>query len=73
MIFRKQQLICLNLNTIIFLLERSRKLNKSLEGFMRRKAMVEMKKLDDLGSKQAPVPLIFLKFMIDKQKHQWPV
>lgn len=54
----------------VFTLERTKKLDQSLQPFLQRAAIEEMKRLDGLGEKKAPVPLIFLKFMIDKGKHQ---
>ena len=54
----------------IFTQERSKRLESSLKLFMQRTAIEEMKKLDGLGETKAPVPLVFIKFMIDKEKHQ---
>ena len=36
---------------------------------MTRDALVEMTNFDKLGSKEAPVPLLFIKFMIDMEEH----
>jgi hydroxymethylglutaryl-CoA reductase len=36
---------------------------------MTREALTEMMTYDKLGSKEGPVPLLFLKFMIDMQEH----
>jgi hypothetical protein len=36
---------------------------------MTREALQEMMSYDKLGSKEGPVPLIFLKYMIDMQEH----
>lgn len=52
-----------NLNTL-------NKLSKRLKIFMTRDALKEMVKFDGLGSPKGPVPLVFLKYMIDMQEHQ---
>jgi hypothetical protein len=44
-------------------------LSERLKSFMGREALVEMMKYDKLGTKEGPVPLMFLKFMIDMQEH----
>ena len=36
---------------------------------MTRDALKEMKTFDKLGSEEGPVPLLFLKYMIDMQEH----
>jgi hypothetical protein len=46
-----------------------KKLKKSLKSYMSQSALKEMKKFDDLGGKQAPIPLIFIKYMIDTKQH----
>ncbi len=45
-------------------------LEGSLKNFTQRKALEEMKSFDNLGSKEAAVPLTFIKFLIDSQNHQ---
>jgi hypothetical protein len=45
-------------------------LQSSLKNFTQRKALQQMKDGDMLGSKQAAVPLTFIKFMIDSNDHQ---
>ncbi len=50
------------------------KMKESLAGpldkFIKQKSIKEMKKFDALGTKKGPVPLTFLKYMIDTNKHQ---
>lgn len=41
-----------------------------LRKFQTRKALNEMKTFDKLGTKEAPLGLIFLKFLIDTENHQ---
>lgn len=41
-----------------------------LRKFQTRKALKEMKTFDKLGTKEAPLGLIFLKFLIDTENHQ---
>ncbi len=45
-------------------------LGANLEKFQTRNAIQEMKAYDNLGSRQAPVGLIFLKYLIDTNNHQ---
>jgi hypothetical protein len=45
-------------------------LSERLKNFMTRNALIEMTNYDKLGSKEAPVPLLFIKYMIDMQEHQ---
>lgn len=45
-------------------------LENSLYDFQSQKILKEMKTYDQFGSKNAPMRLIFLKFMIDFKKHQ---
>lgn len=54
----------------IFTIDIANAMNKSLESFMQLKAIEEMKKFDNLGSINGPVPLIFIKYMIDQEHHQ---
>jgi hypothetical protein len=44
-------------------------LSERLKTFMTRDALQEMTQYDKLGTKDGPVPLMFLKFMIDMQEH----
>jgi hypothetical protein len=44
-------------------------LSAKLKNFMSREALTEMVTYDKLGSQEGPVPLLFLKFMIDMQEH----
>lgn len=45
-------------------------LEKNIENYLSYSALKEMQKFDNLGSKKGPVPLMFLKFLIDSDKHQ---
>lgn len=53
----------------VFSLNMINTLSERLKTFMTREALVEMLSYDKLGSKEAPVPLLFLKYMIDMQEH----
>ncbi len=53
----------------VFSLKMINTLSERLKTFMTRDALVEMVKYDKLGKKEAPVPLLFLKYMIDMQEH----
>lgn len=46
------------------------KLKEPLNIYQTRQALKEMKQFDKLGSKQAPVRLLFLKYLIDLEKHK---
>jgi hypothetical protein len=54
----------------IFSLNMINTLSERLKTFMTREALVEMMNYDKLGTKEGPVPLLFLKYMIDMQEHQ---
>ncbi len=54
----------------IFTLNMMNNLSKRLKTFMKREALVEMMTYDKLGTSEGPVPLLFLKFMIDMEEHQ---
>lgn len=54
----------------VFSLNMINTLSLRLKNYMTRDALIEMKQYDMLGSKEAPVPLLFIKFMIDMQEHQ---
>jgi hypothetical protein len=45
-------------------------LSAPMQQFQTRKALSDMKKFDQLGSKKEPVRLIFIKFLIDHDFHQ---
>jgi len=45
-------------------------LQENLKPYVARAALEEMKAWDKLGSQDAPVPLTFLKYLIDSQNHQ---
>lgn len=53
----------------VFSLNMINTLSERLKTFMTREALIEMLAYDKLGSKEAPVPLLFLKYMIDMQEH----
>ncbi len=54
----------------VFSLNMINSLSDRLKNFMTREALIEMTSYDKLGSKEAPVPLLFVKYMIDMQEHQ---
>ena len=54
----------------VFTLNMMNNLSKRLKTFMKREALVEMMTYDKLGTNEGPVPLLFLKFMIDMEEHQ---
>ncbi|OFZ14829.1 MAG: hypothetical protein A2X86_19470 [Bdellovibrionales bacterium GWA2_49_15] len=45
-------------------------ISEPIKNFQTRKAIRDMKELDHLGSKEEPVHLMFLKFLIDNDYHQ---
>jgi hypothetical protein len=45
-------------------------LSDSLKDYVARGALEEMRAWDKLGEKEAPVPLTFLKYLIDSENHQ---
>lgn len=53
----------------VFTLHMINILSDKLKTFMTREALSEMLSFDRLGSKSAPVPLLFIKYMIDMQEH----
>ncbi|WP_408097059.1 hypothetical protein ACJVC5_18655 [Peredibacter sp. HCB2-198] len=53
----------------VFSLNMINTLSERLKTFMTRDALAEMMAYDKLGSKEGPVPLMFLKYMIDMQEH----
>lgn len=46
------------------------KLHGPLLNFQKRDSLGEMKKFDQLGEKKAPMPLLFIKYLIDNDYHQ---
>lgn len=54
----------------VFSLNMINTLSERLRTFMTREALQEMMAYDKLGTKEGPVPLLFIKFMIDMQEHQ---
>lgn len=46
------------------------RLDNRLAKFFTRSSLIEMKRIDSFGSKKSPLPLIFLKYMIDYNKHK---
>jgi hypothetical protein len=54
----------------IFSLNMMNNLSQRLKTFMKREALLEMMTYDNLGTSEGPVPLLFLKFMIDMEEHQ---
>jgi hypothetical protein len=54
----------------VFSLNMINTLSERLKTFMTREALKEMMTYDKLGLKEGPVPLLFIKFMIDMQEHQ---
>ena len=54
----------------VFSLNMMNNLSKRLRTFMKREALIEMMNYDKLGTSEGPVPLLFLKFMIDMEEHQ---
>jgi hypothetical protein len=53
----------------VFTLNMLNALSEKLKTFMTREALTEMMAYDRLGSKEGPVPLLFIKFMIDMEEH----
>lgn len=53
----------------VFSLNMINNLSERLKTFMTREALREMTQYDKLGTKEGPVPLLFLKYMIDMQEH----
>jgi hypothetical protein len=54
----------------VFTLNQINRLSAQLETFMTREALMEMATYDKLGTKDGPVPLLFIKYMIDMQEHK---
>lgn len=53
----------------VFSLNMINTLSARLKTFMTREALTEMAAYDKLGTKEGPVPLLFIKYMIDMQEH----
>ncbi len=53
----------------VFSLNTLNTLSSKLKSFMTRDALKEMKTYDKLGSPEGPVPLLFIKYMIDMHEH----
>lgn len=53
----------------VFTLNMINTLSVKLKSFMTRDALKEMMNFDKLGTKEGPVPLFFIKYMIDMQEH----
>lgn len=53
----------------VFTLNMINTLSGRLKTFMTREALAEMMTYDKLGTKAGPVPLLFIKFMIDMEEH----
>lgn len=53
----------------VFSLNTLNQLASRIGSFMTREALKEMMEYDKLGTKDGPVPLIFIKYMIDMQEH----
>ena len=53
----------------VFSLKMINTLSQKLQTFMTRDALKEMKAFDKLGTADGPVPLLFIKYMIDMQEH----
>ena len=53
----------------VFSLHMINNLSERLKTFMTRDALMEMMNYDKLGTKDGPVPLMFIKFMIDMEEH----
>jgi hypothetical protein len=53
----------------VFSLNMINNLSERLKTFMTRDALQEMTQYDKLGTKEGPVPLMFIKYMIDMQEH----
>lgn len=53
----------------VFSLNMINTLSGKLKNFMTREALTEMMTFDKLGTIDGPVPLLFIKFMIDMQEH----
>lgn len=54
----------------LFSIELKKMLDQNLKSYTTRKGLSQMKKFDNLGTIDGPLPLIFLKYLIETNKHQ---
>ena len=54
----------------VFTLDQEKQFHSFVTKFSSQKSLKDMKKFDKLGGKQAPLPLKFIKFLIDKKIHK---
>ena len=54
----------------IFSIALKKLLDKNLEIYTTRKGLEQMKEFDKLGTPEGPMPLMFLKYLIESDKHQ---
>jgi hypothetical protein len=54
----------------LFSLNLKKLLEDNLKIYVTREGLLEMKKRDELGSPKGPMPLLFLKYLIESSKHQ---
>lgn len=54
----------------VFTLTMINNLSEKLPTFMTREALQDMMSFDKLGTKERPVPLLFIKYMIDMEEHK---
>lgn len=54
----------------VFTLHMINMISERLKTFMTQSALRDMVTFDKLGTKEGPVPLLFIKFMIDMEEHQ---
>jgi hypothetical protein len=54
----------------VFTLQQNKDFAPVVKTFSSHKSLKDMFELDKLGSKKAPIPLTFIKFLIDKEMHQ---
>jgi len=54
----------------MFSINLKKMLDDNLQMYITRSGLEQMKKFDNLGTKDAPLPLMFLKYLIETKKHQ---
>jgi hypothetical protein len=54
----------------MFSINLKKMLDDNLQMYITRSGLEQMKRFDKLGSKEAPLPLMFLKYLIETKKHQ---
>jgi hypothetical protein len=54
----------------VFKHDQLERLSETMPQYMKRKVLEEMKKYDKLGQEQGPIPLVFIKYMIETDQHQ---